>query len=361
MQYYQQLDSVRGVAALLVVFFHWTQARFGKEWSILGSIGVITFFVLSGFLITRILLQAKEQNLSNGKNHWTTLKNFIIRRVLRIFPIYYLVIAIACIFSDFFQLDMSEGFWYYMTYTSNFYYYQLEGPKSILGITWTLAIEEQFYLFFPWFVLFLKKNWMKYFLWILFIIGLLFFRKFFKFLLKGLSLQEWILYTKSIPMLTPSAFDSLGIGALLAYFTVYAKNKVFQHFKLISAFGILSIILFIASKWKLIPFINHTTCISVASLWLIAAILYEKRIFLLDFFLNNRVLILLGKISYGIYLYHQMFAYVYNKSKKAMDIIIPNFWVDFACKFTLLIVVAYGSWRFIEQPIVRLKKYFPYT
>jgi len=248
MEYYKRLDSVRGLAAILVVISHWTQSHYGRDFVYLGTVGVITFFVLSGFLITRILLSAKESNLSSEKKHWVTLKNFAIRRVLRIFPIYYLVILVGFTFSDYFRIKMDEGFWYFMTYTSNFHYYQLGGLQGRLAATWTLAIEEQFYLFFPWFVLFLRKNWTKYFLWFLFMVGVLFLAQYLKYFLKIISMNEWAPYLKALPLLTPSAFDSLGAGALLAYFTVYSKNKVKQYFHVLSLLGLARLILFLSMK-----------------------------------------------------------------------------------------------------------------
>jgi len=359
-QYYNRLDSVRGIAALMVVICHWTKRQTEGSLDDLAVIGVTMFFVLSGFLITKILLQAKENNLQLAKPQLPTIKNFIMRRALRIFPIYYLVIAITYFFQNYFQIDFSGSIFYYLTYTSNIYYYLNDGLESILGVTWTLAIEEQFYLFFPWFILFFNNKWTKYFLWALFIVGVLFFPKYFRFIIKELSLQGWKPLTRGMNILTPSAFDSLGIGALLAYFTVYLKDKVIKYFHIITSLGVLSIVLYVLAKLKILPFINHTTCVSIVSLWLIAAIVYEKRIFILDTLLNSKGLIFLGKISYGIYLYHQLVSFVYRKTKRSMDITFSNFMVDFSLRFALLILVAYCSWRFIEKPIMKLKKHFPY-
>lgn len=226
LKYYPRLDGIRGVAALLVVLCHWTRRHYDGNLDQLGVIGVYIFFVLSGFLITRILLEAKEKNLATGKSNFFTIRNFIARRALRIFPIYYLAVLVIFGFPDFFNLQKQDNLLYYLTYTSNFHYYFLDGPRSILGVSWTLAIEEQFYLIFPWFIFLLSRKGVKYFIIFLIFIGILFYPQLAKFCLKKWMLYDLISYVKALSMLTPSAFDSLGIGAMFAYTIVYSRNRV---------------------------------------------------------------------------------------------------------------------------------------
>ena len=87
--YFTQLDGIRFVAVALVLFDHWLAE---KNVLPLGHLGVTMFFVLSGFLITRILIESKLKDDKIGRSHWFSVKQFIIRRSIRIFPIYFLAI-----------------------------------------------------------------------------------------------------------------------------------------------------------------------------------------------------------------------------------------------------------------------------
>src|SRR6185369_11926154 len=124
-----------------------------------GEFGVNMFFVLSGFLITSILLNEKVKN--TGKQHFTIIKNFFVRRVLRIFPIYYLVILLCCLFGYQFVIDNIA---YFVTYTSNLLPYR-SGQSNVLSHTWSLAVEEQFYIVWPWLIILINRKFIKYILW----------------------------------------------------------------------------------------------------------------------------------------------------------------------------------------------------
>src|SRR5919199_444493 len=95
--YMPQLDSLRTFAVLLVVIYHWFPIGEGINRLPNGAIGVMIFFVISGFLITRILLENRKQIDEGNTTISHTYRNFFIRRVLRIFPLYYLVITLVLI------------------------------------------------------------------------------------------------------------------------------------------------------------------------------------------------------------------------------------------------------------------------
>src|SRR5262249_27250718 len=129
LSYLPQLDTVRAFAVLLVLWHHWCQPRHAP-----GPLGVWIFFVLSGYLITRILLKSRRDTSAENKH---ALKNFYIRRFLRIFPLYYFVLILSFAASAAFRAN-----WYwYATYLQNFM--MIMGPKGsyIFGMhLWSLAV-----------------------------------------------------------------------------------------------------------------------------------------------------------------------------------------------------------------------------
>jgi peptidoglycan/LPS O-acetylase OafA/YrhL len=138
-QYFKALDGVRGIAILLVILFHY--GLLGCGW-----IGVQLFFVLSGYLITSILLKERKTSLSNY------LKRFYWRRSLRIFPLYYLYLLV--ILGAYLSLKIPPAFadqWPYLfTYTYNVRHIlpNYDGSPLLIHL-WSLSVEEQFYLIWP--------------------------------------------------------------------------------------------------------------------------------------------------------------------------------------------------------------------
>ena len=146
-----ELDGLRGLAILAVLIFHSTifapSSQFDAVLHSVGTslwIGVDLFFVLSGFLITGILFDSKGQRFY--------LRNFYIRRALRIFPLYFLVLSITIFvlprLSSRFP-EIGDEQWWYWCYLSNFDLVSRGLKHLVLGPTWSLAIEEQFYLLWP--------------------------------------------------------------------------------------------------------------------------------------------------------------------------------------------------------------------
>src|ERR1700748_2219051 len=206
-KYFRNLDGVRAIAALLVLVFHVFQsldlgpkyAPFIENMAIMGHFGVSLFFVLSGFLITRILMK------SVGEKQY--FKNFYVRRALRIFPLYYLFLFIwDFVFPHFAKLPLAplKEQWYFYAYLQSFpltFNWKAAGP----GHFWTLAIEEYFYLFWPVIVYFFsRQNIFR------FSIALVF----------TALITKWILiYAGYNDAFFPLArFDALAMGAILALF-----------------------------------------------------------------------------------------------------------------------------------------------
>ncbi len=146
-----QLDGLRGVAILLVLFFHFFNFGFLYPYFYFGWAGVDLFFVLSGFLITGILLDTKH-----NKGYY---KTFILRRALRILPLYYGVLGIFAFISPYSETTswFKEYQIFFWTHTSNFLILK-KGFLHPLSHFWSLALEEQFYFFWPLVVLILKPK-----------------------------------------------------------------------------------------------------------------------------------------------------------------------------------------------------------
>jgi len=150
MKYYEKIDGLRFVAIFFVLVEHF--AFFLGRYISAGYYGVDLFFVISGFLITSILLKPNEKTFK------TNYKNFLGRRTLRIFPIYYLTILILWVLNLHMIRDKLAWF---VTYSFNYAWVLYNLPLSPVTHFWSLCVEEQFYLFWPLIVLSLKSRQQK--------------------------------------------------------------------------------------------------------------------------------------------------------------------------------------------------------
>jgi len=345
-KYIKGLDGLRAFAVAFVIIAHWRNTNFLDDHSLSanlqkilipeGSFGVDLFFVLSGFLISSILLKAKEEN----KHRLLIIKNFIIRRTLRIFPIYYLTLIILFAIN---YPDIRQYFFWFFAYASNFLCYRMHSWNSF-SHSWSLSIEEQFYLIWPWLIIFLRGRNLKY-LFIVFI------------LIGPISSFISVKYLHSFfPLLTPNCFDSFGIGGLYAFAS--GNKDSLQKFRKTLSF-LLPIAVVIYFCWKLAPVLGH---VAVYSIYfqrivdsIIAIAIIDKTITTKLAFLENPVLVSIGKISYGVYLFHYPIGVLIDSAN-----ISSNFYFVYAIKLTLLLLISYCSYYFFESKIIRLKKRFEY-
>lgn len=355
MKYISQLDSIRAIAVLLVIIEHWIPRLNLHQRIPYGELGVDVFFVLSGFLISRILLENKYSIDHEGKTRSTVLKNFYVRRSLRIFPIYYITIICALYFAQYTQTRVQIAFPWYASYTANWFMFY-NGWDGIMSHLWSLSVEEQFYIIWPWLLLFTPWRFLPILIW--------------GFIFTGIISNYLVSHRPLGTVLTFTCFDAFGFGALLAWLEQSGIDRLKKWMPYFKLAALASIIFFAIGLWRfkhdIIPL---RTLFSILSLWLIAYIVSYSGTGILKcrWLFDSKFLIFLGKISYGIYLYHN-FVPVINKYTLSawLDPIFPGFLAAHTEKihllenFILLILLSWLSFVFIEKRILTFKKNFEY-
>jgi peptidoglycan/LPS O-acetylase OafA/YrhL len=352
--YMPQLDGLRAFAVVLVIISHWfSKDHFLNRFTDNGALGVTLFFVLSGYLITAILLRNKE-SIERGSSLKNALKTFYIRRSLRIFPIYYLLIILLLIFN---VAAIQKSFSWHFFYLSNFYLWHIGQFPGSLSHFWSLAVEEQFYMFWPALIFLVPRSKL-----VVAFAGFILFATVFRVMF----------YSPPNHMgrfLMPASLDSFCIGGLLAYGQQYGTSwykKLDQNFSSVILATTVIFIAYIVVDYKLnSPAKDY---LLLGAYFLIISVLFGLIIMrcskginnkFVGSFLNNRFIIYLGKISYGLYLFHNFIPYFYN-------IPLPKFlspaslYIVQIIRLVALIGLSSLSWLFIEKPILRLKERFSY-
>ena len=392
--YIKSLDGIRGLAAIMVVFFHSPVPAFRFQF---GWAGVNLFFILSGFLITRILLNTKHQPFK------LYLRNFYVRRALRIFPLYffYLLLSVFFLFvigSMFLNKDIpihqgiadfKNNYAFLLTYTYNFeavfnFFLEKSYTNSVFfGHLWTLSVEEQFYLIFPFAVYFLPTQILKK-ICLAFIVLIPILRLLFVLIAKSrINDLFWIgdvLYVSTIFQL-----DTLSLGDLLALFDLKSilKNARFYLAGLIIAMIIIGAVhlhllksYWMGTQYSSLGFdapvyhlltqtpneiINNRYAYSIPlinfAFALLMALAINRKI--LTRFFENKVLVYLGKISYGIYICHLGLSFLletYSIDVKNLNIF-PLILLMFFY-LSSLILISSVSYNFFEQKFLYLKDKF---
>ncbi|MFN6481905.1 MULTISPECIES: acyltransferase [unclassified Nostoc] len=354
-KYMKQLDGLRAIAVFSVLYTHYLPAPywlFGIYW---GKFGVKLFFVLSGFLITSILLKCRKEITSRQKTLSSTLYRFYIRRFLRLFPLFYLIIAITAIVNI---PPVRETIGWHISYLSNIYFAIKGSFDGSISHFWSLAVEEQFYLLWPWFILFSSKKLLLPILVLIILVGPLF-----RLLATHIGLNEVAVW-----VLTPSVLDILGLGSLLAYLKHRKEIFNISQEKIVKVFFIIGIILLLLGKiFKRIDnniifeIVFSDTALALIFTWLVAeASIGFKGI--VGSILESQPLVYLGKISYGIYLIHLFTLYEVSKVFQKLELSFSGSAIVIAIFSTIAtIIIASVSWHFLEKPIIELKRFFNYT
>jgi peptidoglycan/LPS O-acetylase OafA/YrhL len=328
--YVKSLDGLRATAVFMVMLLH-AHFQFGKN----GTMGVDIFFALSGFLITTLLLE--ENALKNTIN----LRSFYIRRTFRLFPALYATIFFVLIYTFFFATITVKETIYYEIVSSSLYLSNISWAwgwvkdNIILGHTWSLAVEEQFYLIWPiLIVLFLRYlNIVKLICFLILFIPFV-----------------WILKYNHYNSIFLSIFhESLFIGclgALLRWIGKFPNN--FSNKVMIFFFILLLIIgVFPINAYKIL-FENNGRCIVAIMTVFIIIGLVNKPNSLLGKFLSLPFMIYIGKISYALYLWHvPVFRWFLWHST------LPPY-LDFIFKFIVTFILAILSLELIEKKSIKI-------
>lgn len=348
--YKPRLDGLRSIAILMVLIEHF--AYFIGKHIAAGFYGVNLFFVLSGFLITSILLE------SGNKSFIEIYKNFISRRALRIFPIYYLSVLFLYILN---VPGINRDIGYLVTYIFNYKLGATQDWSVVYTPYWSLSVEEQFYLIYPLLVIYFRNK-LKIILSITVCLILVAYSQLFTGMLFNPALNYIHLLTNMAP---------LGLGAFGAIILKMkiVDFKLFDSFYLEFAALILLIFVLLSGSANL-----HWFFCSIINLYLVLKCSVSKfYISLIDRYLLSKFSIRIGKVSYGIYLYHMIIGfyfshYIFNplwykipfEHLGLFSKLEYNSWIiKFPLFSFITIIIAHLSYQVIEKPLLLLKdKYF---
>jgi peptidoglycan/LPS O-acetylase OafA/YrhL len=344
------LDGIRGWAVLMVMAYHMDSERLFPG----GFIGVDIFFVLSGFLITTLLV---EEWTARGR---IDLRSFYIRRALRLFPAFLCIVFFASALISAHKLFSTPGdsetplfrtlltsFLYLNNWVNAFNWWNL-GP---LNHTWSLAVEEQFYLIWPATLLFaLRSGWTRRRLMLLVTLAI------------GVSVVLRYLLWPDIADFNRATFGldvnaaSLLIGALLGLVATEGWLPRGRRFILalrpVAVASIIGLLYFGRTGTRSMTFLRDGgyALIALAAATLVCLALVDQSAPLRLVF-NNRVMTYIGSISYGLYLWHDpIYRTLYARS-------LPGI-VDYPLRIILSFAAAICSYYIVEKPFLRLKSKF---
>ena len=365
-----ELDGLRGMAILLVLVAHYfavpgvgAASLLNGYWFRLGWTGVDLFFVLSGFLIGGILLGARD-----SPNYF---KTFYARRFFRIIPIYYAWILIYMVLSVLGRNFLSTrvgtvqkidiSILAHFLFLQNFHEF-LKGTVSFwwFSSTWSLAVEEQFYLVAPLLVRYLPKRVLALVL-VLFTFG----APILRFMIRnGSSEGPWLAYR-----LMPCRADSLAVGVLAALLWNNPKARAWLETHALVLYGLFAILFAGVAylwRWYSDPLLPLTQTIGYTWLALFFAVLLllvlSRRASLLSAFMRLGFLRDIGGVSYCIYIIHTaVFLFCHQIILHALPVVTDGkaAGVTFLAAFTTY-AIAKLSWRFFEQPLLRSGHAFQY-
>jgi peptidoglycan/LPS O-acetylase OafA/YrhL len=345
---FRALDGLRAVSIIIVIISHVLTA-FPVNNTNVGAIGVYTFFVISGFLITTLLL---KERLKYGN---ISLKGFYIRRAFRILPVAYLYLIVLICLNFIYKLNISGiSFLSCFLFVKNLPFFP--DLDWYTGHFWSLGTEEQFYLIFPFLIVFLSlRNYARFIKWAVVVLPIL-------LLVYVNRLDTGLLHLPRVFHLALSlVFKIFGKGSVLiligSLFSVLllTQNKWLQ-FIYDKAPGYSSLLLFIIGLFLLHPSfpwyepILSETIFGVIVAFVIILNLKENSLFsrLLELNFMKR----LGILSYSIYVWQELFTYKqpWHNAGTNIFLIVLN--------LAVLVVVAWLSYSFYEKKFLRLKDRF---
>jgi peptidoglycan/LPS O-acetylase OafA/YrhL len=365
------LDGLRGLAIVLVFLYHativtpgaWPETALYQSFRNFGWCGVDLFFVLSGFLITGLLYDSK-----GGQGYF---RNFYARRFLRIFPLYYGYLFLVLVVAPRLHAATPEitrvgddAVWFWV-YLNNF-------PTAIagdwehsrfLGHLWSLAIEEQFYLVWPFFVLACSRRTLMIGCAAVIVVSPLLRAAFVAADFSGVSIY----------VMTPTRLDSLAMGALVAL-VARGEGGVLRLVGPAKKLGLAALVgVAVLCAWQsgfgyALPL---TSTLGLSLVALLSAALLTLAVGArpgapISRLLCARSLRGLGRISYAVYVFHQAAIVVsWNLLLSVQDRWLPSSslltlqLLLYAVAGAVAVAAALTSWEFFERPILSMKRYFP--
>ena len=335
MNYRREIDGLRALAVIPVIFFH-----AGFELFSGGFVGVDIFFVISGYLITSIII-------AEIKSGTFSLINFYDRRVRRILPALFFIMAVCIPFawlwltpSD--MKDFSQSLVAVPLFGSNILFWYESGYfdtaaelKPLLH-TWSLAVEEQYYVLFPLFLITIWRLGKRS------IIGLLI-----VFLVISLSIAHWGAFHKPAAtfFLLPTRGWELLIGSLIAFY-FFERKEIFLNKTASQCFSFLGLICIL---YSFVAFSKNTPFPSlfalVPTIGTALIILFATPKTLVGKILGSNIFVGIGLISYSAYLWHQpLFVFARHRSLTEPSVLL------LISLSLITIPIAYFSWKYIEQP-----------
>lgn len=341
MNYRPDIDGLRALAVLPVIFVHAGFNIFSG-----GFVGVDIFFVISGYLITNILLKELESDKFS-------IINFYDRRARRILPALFAVLLFCLVLGYFTMMpdefkNLGQSFVATTFFSNNILlaltsgYWELASEYKPLLHTWSLGVEEQYYIIIPLLLLFtwkfLNKN-------ILLVMSLVF--------LSSLLFAIWFVNispNKAFYILPTRAWEIALGGIVAVLLKKYTFNFNYKFSNLMSLIGFLLIIYSIFNFDSSVLSPSHYLLIPTVGACLIIVFSNEKN--LVYKILSYKPIVFIGLLSYSLYLWHQpifSFARIYSKQSPSLSI--------FTLLTVLVFIISYFSWKYIETPF-RNKKFF---
>lgn len=351
MKHMPQLDGLRAVAILLVLVQHFSppEAMFGSRGVFpLGFVGVDLFFVLSGYLISRILLAQAQSAEPVGRFVW----RFIVRRALRLFPLYYAVLVVAVVFD--YQGVRQHAGWMF-SYTSNFLSIRLGEPVPGFTQFWSLAVEEQFYLFWPWLILLTPRAHLP--------------KVFVLMLLSGpVGRGLAAAFGGSALLIRYSShllLDLFAAGAVLAWLQqrgIDERGERLLRLGFWTAAGVMAVALGLRASGLPVVSANETVLVPFS---FVGALIWARVIHACSKgtatwagrVLAWRPMVYIGQISYGIYVLHNFVEDLAPPALATLGLDWPRSSLpNFVLLTALTVALAALSWTLIEKPINSLKQ-----
>ena len=350
-KYRPEIDGLRAIAVISVIIYH-----LNENWLPGGFLGVDIFFVISGFLITGIIITEIQQNSCSFKQFYT-------RRSKRIYPAFITVMALVSfiasaifIYNDFNKLRKTIEL--AIAFLSNFYlgltqgYFDLSANENPALHIWSLAVEEQYYLIFPLILTLAYKKFRE--IKVLFIITLILFFILLSTSFIPASFYKEVLHQPNIYYLSNLRFPELLLGSLLAIY--HCSNKIQLSTQVSNIMAILSTLLLFSCL-----FIMNNDIAFIPGITLILPCIFTALIIhntsqnnIIKLCLSNKAIVFIGKISYSLYLYHWIFialAYYITGEKQINN-------QSIAIVTVLTIIFSVLSYYLIEQPIRKSKLTF---